>query len=138
MAPKRLTSRNLRLCLLASMGLLAVVGLVSADTASNTIPPSRLGESVHQIGPNDLKPIACAGITVTNMITGTGSAILNGTNAANLILGVPGTTAINARQGNDCVVGNAAVLVINGGAGTDVCIGGASTTFAQCETTLRW
>lgn len=134
----RITSRNLRTLLLLAMGLLAVVGIVSADTASNTVPPSRLGESTHAIGPNDLKPAACAGITVTNMMVGTGSAILNGTNASNLLIGVPGTLTINARQGNDCVAGNSAVLVINGGAGTDVCIGGASTTFAQCEVTVRW
>ncbi len=132
----RITSRNLRLLLMAAMGLLTAVGLLSADTASNRVPPTRLGQLTFAIGPNDLKPAACAGITVTTMIIGTGAAILNGTNASNLLIGVPGTLRINARQGNDCVVGNSGLLAINGGTGTDVCIGWATTTFAQCEVTV--
>lgn len=133
---RTINSRSLRLTLLAAMVLLAVVGILSANTASNSVPPTRLGQLTFAIGPNDLKPTACAGITVTTMIIGTGAAIMNGTNANNLLIGVPGTLTINARQGDDCVVGNTGVWAINGGAGTDVCIGWATTTFAQCEVTV--
>ncbi len=131
------TSRSLQLVLFGAAGLLALVSVLSVDTASNSVPPTRLGQDTRAIGPNDLKPAACAGIVVTNMMIGTGSAILNGTSAANLLIGVPGTVTINARQGNDCVVGNSSVTAISGGTGTDVCIGGASTVFALCETVIR-
>lgn len=119
------------------MGLLAVIGIVSADTASNTVPPSRLGQSAFTQGPNDWKPSACAGLTLTSVVVGTGVGTLNGTNGANLILGVPGTRTIDGRQGTDCIVGNFDVRTIDGGGSTDVCIGWATTTFTRCETIIR-
>lgn len=133
----QVTSRSVRLGLFGAVGLLVVVSVLSSDTASNSVPPTRLGQVVLAIGPNDLKPAACSGITVSNMMIGNGAAILNGTNASNLIVGVPGTVTINARQGDDCVVGNSDVVAISGGPGTDVCIGGAATEFALCETVIR-
>ena len=132
----RITGRNLRLVLFTAMGLLVVVSIISADTASNSVPPTRLGQVDRAIGPNDLKPTACAALTLTRVVVG-GAGTLNGNNAAELLVGSPATTRINGNGGNDCIVGNAGIGRIDGNAGTDVCIGWATTTINSCETIIR-
>lgn len=130
------TSHRLRLMALVSMGVLAVVGIVSAETASNTVSPSRLGQVDRATGPNDLKPLTCGGITVTNLIVGTGETV-NGTAASDLLVGTRATRTINGFEGNDCIVGNADVSHVDGGSGTDVCIGSVETEFERCEVIVR-
>ena len=130
----RAIARTIRFAVVVAVGLLALSLIVSL-TAANTVPASRAGDSSRAADPNDLKPSACAGITVTAKLTGAGA--INGSNAAELITGSAGVDTITARNGDDCLLGGAGDDSLNGGAGTDVCIGGAGTnTFAQCETTL--
>lgn len=66
----RNTSRSLRLVVFVAMGLLALVSVLSVDTASNSVPPTRLGQDVRAIGPNDLKPAACAALNLTRKVVG--------------------------------------------------------------------
>lgn len=131
----RITSRNLRLLLMAAMGLLAAVGILSADTASNSVPPTRLGQSEHATGPNELKPTECAGLALVNIMVATGQT-LTGTNSADLLVGNAATRTITGRQGNDCIVGNADSQTLDGGGGYDVCLGFATTSFTRCEVTV--
>ena len=89
-----------------------------------------------RVNVNEEKPAAYNGITLTGLVTGSGT--FNGTAAAELVLGSSGVDTINARGGNDCVGGGAGNDSINGGAGTDVCIGRPGTdTFTNCETQIQ-
>jgi Ca2+-binding RTX toxin-like protein len=110
---------------LLATGLLVLVlmSLISASTAANSVPASRAGISSRSIGAENLKPAACASLTLTNVVTGSG--VINGTAAADLVLGSSGIDTVLAGNGNDCVLGGGGADIINGGAGTDVCIGGA-------------
>lgn len=132
----RMTGRNLRLVLFAAMGLLVAVSIISADTASNSVPPTRLGRVDRAIGPNDLKPAACAALTLTRLLVAS-VGVSSGNNSAELIVGIPATTRINGNGGDDCIVGNQGITQIFGNGGTDVCIGWAATTFNTCETIIR-
>ncbi len=123
-----------------SFGVLALAGLVlmgalSAYTASNSVPPSRAGQFIADIGPNDLKPEACSGIHLTNVLVRIGPPpVINGSEGNTLIL-TSGVTRINARSGNDCIIAAGAVQ-IDGGPGTNVCIGGPGSTFTNCAITM--
>ncbi len=146
-----LRSRVIKFALAAAVGLL-MVSVLTAIAASNTVPVTLLSDTSRAITANNLKPPQCAGITVTNLIVGTGATV-NGTSANDLILGNGSGQTINGRQGDDCIVGgggndtlngnqgNDVILggpgddAINGGQGTDVCYGGPGTnTFQNCET----
>jgi hypothetical protein len=97
--------------LLQRLGLLGLVGLLAgcaatAMTAQSTVPASHAGTITQAITPNDLKPSVCAGITVTNLVTGSGTVA--GTSANDLILGSAGNDTLGAKdttQGSDCCVG---------------------------------
>ena len=128
----RPNSRSARLLAAGALGVLAVVSVWSADTASNSVPPSRLGESFHPTSPNELKPPECAALTLVNTIVATGQT-LTGTNQADLLIGNASTRTISGRQGNDCIVGNAGSQTLDGGGGYDVCLGFATTVFTRCE-----
>lgn len=124
-----------RLGLLAAV-LLALVGARSVLTATNTVPPTHAGLVTRSIGPNDLKPAACAGITLTNLVTGSGN--VTGTNGNDLILGSPGSDELRGRGGNDCILGGGSNDDLDGGPGSDVCIGGPGTdVFIRCETWIQ-
>lgn len=129
------TGHRLRLIAFVSMGALAVIGIVSAETASNSVPPSRMGQSTYAIGPNELKPTECSGLVLVNTMVATGQT-LTGTNNADLLVGIAITRTITGRQGNDCIVGNAVAQTLDGGGGHDVCIGRAGTSFTRCEVTV--
>ena len=120
-------------------GALATVvaaALVIAFAAGNSVPASNAGTSSQPIGPNDLKPSACSALTLTSLITGSGT--FSGTSAANLVLGSAGVDTISALGGTDCVLGGGGNDSLNGGTGTDVCIGGPGTdTFTNCETQIQ-
>jgi Ca2+-binding RTX toxin-like protein len=118
--------------------LLVLVSLASASTAANSVPATRAGSSSRSIGAQDLKPAACASLTLTNVVTGSGS--ISGTTAADLVLGSSGIDTVTAGNGNDCVVGGGGADIINGGAGTDVCIGGPGIDVLDpltCETAIQ-
>lgn len=101
-------------------GLLGVVLVVAvgfgfvttqAFTASNTVPATNISQFTQAIGPSQLEPAECisAGITVTSIISGSGT--ITSTAANQLILGsASNDTLSDTNKGNDCMVG---------GAGTD-------------------
>lgn len=114
-----------------------LVGVLFALTAANTVPATRAGIRSQSIGPNDLKPTDCAGITLTALVVGTGD--FEGGAANELILGGPGVDKIRGRDGNDCVLGGGGNDELRGDGGTDVCIGGPGTDSldADCETRVQ-
>ena len=127
--------RRRRRPVVAVVALVAVVGI--AVTATNTIPVSRADDLSRAIGVNDVKPSQCAGLTLTDVLAGSGT--INDPNGnATLVLGSAGADTINARNLDDCVVAGGGNDSINGGAGSDVCIGGPGTdTFTNCETSYQ-
>ncbi len=116
------------------LGLLVIAaGVTTAITAANTVPESGADVNDLAITANALKPAQCAGLTLTNLVTGSGN--INGTAGNDLILGSNGADVIDGLGGDDCIVGGGGDDTIDGGADTDVCIGGAGTNgFANCET----
>ena len=127
-----------------------IVVATSAITASNTVPPSNLGEDLRSITADDLKPVECASLTLTAVVT-------TGTGANDLVLGTASDDSpLRGRQGDDCILGGAGddnlrgnrendILLgqagddrHTGGRHTDECYGGAGTdTFATCETQVQ-
>lgn len=111
---------------------LLLFSVVTAVAATNTIPATRLDDKTSSISLNNLKPSACSGISVTNLITDTGS--ITGTSGNDLILASSGIDIIDGSGGNDCIVGGGGDDLIAGGDGSDICLGGPGTdVFATCE-----
>jgi Ca2+-binding RTX toxin-like protein len=118
--------------------IIAVVLTVAstAQTSANTVAATKAIDSSRPIGANDLKPPECAGLTLTAIVTGSGT--ITGTSANELIVGSAGVDNINGGFGNDCILGGGGNDAINGGSGTDVCLGGPGTdTFSNCETQVQ-
>lgn len=134
--------------------VLILTSAFSTMAASNSIPKTGISQHVRAITANDLKPPECAGITVTNKVSGTGS--FSGTDANDLIIGSAAADLIVDINGNDCILGGGGddtlegglgddVILggpgndaIDGGLGTDICYGGPGLdTFAACETSIQ-
>ena len=122
--------------LLGGLVLAIGAGTISASAASSSsAPPTSAGTDSTVITVNDIKPAACAGITLTDIQTGSGVIIGVG-NRNELVLGSPGVDTIDGKLGDDCILGGGGDDDITGAQGTDVCIGGgqAGDVFATCET----
>ena len=104
-------------------------------TAANTVPGSKAANKLSTVGAEQLKPALCNGITLTKVVTGSGTIIGSASNE--LILGSSAVDTITGLGGNDCLLGGASVDSLDGGTGTDVCISGSgmADTFISCETT---
>jgi len=121
----------LRLVLLGLLTLL-IVSVVSAFAAGLSVPASNLGQQSVPVTAEDLKPAACGGIYLSNIVRGSGT--FTGTAANDLIIGSAGTDAIDGAGGDDCILGSAGDDSLAGSDGNDVCIGSAGTdTFTDCE-----
>lgn len=117
---------------LFSLALVTFVTAMTAVAAMNTVPPTRLDSHVITFQINHLRPAACAGLSLSNLVTG--SATLTGTEGNDLILASNEADTIDGLGGSDCIVGGGGDDVINGGTDADLCIGGAgSDTFIDCE-----
>lgn len=114
-----------------AIGLLPVNGALGAG---NAVPGSKVTRYTTAVTVNTLKPVTCAGITLTTVVAGT-----TGTNGADLLLGSAAANSMSSSGANDCVLGGGGNDSINCGAGTDVAIGGPGTdTFnANCETRIQ-
>jgi Ca2+-binding RTX toxin-like protein len=128
-------NRRLRWWPLVIMALVLTIG-ASAQTSANTVASTKVEDDSRTIGANDLKPVECAALALTTLVTG--SAISNGTSGNDLELGTSGNDNMNGGGGNDCLIGGAGTDTLNGGPGTDVCIGGGGNdTFKGCETQIQ-
>ena len=119
---------------LLAFGALALIlfSVVTAIAATNTVPPTRLDHSSVSVGLNDIRPASCAGISLANLVTGSG--VITGTSGNDLILASPAADAIDGLGGDDCILGGGGDDSITGGDGADICIGGPDNdSFATCE-----
>jgi Ca2+-binding RTX toxin-like protein len=120
--------------LIAAFVLGSIAVVMAAATATNNVPTSNADQLSQGTGANELKPAACAGITLTTIVTGDGATV-NGTAGNDLILGGPSNNRLNGNGGTDCMLGGAGNDNLRGGAGNDICIGGPGTdTFNSCAT----
>jgi Ca2+-binding RTX toxin-like protein len=116
--------------------LLIFVSSMTAFAANLTISDSNVGIKSIAVTENDLRPEACSGLNLTNIVSGSGT--ITGTDGNDLIIGSSGNDTINGQGGDDCLLGAAGEDRIDGGEGTDVCIGGTGTdTFSTCEAEIQ-
>jgi len=114
------------------LALLLIITTLTAIAATNTVPPTRADAQVIAFQINHLRPSACAGLTLSNLVTGSG--ILTGTEGNDLILASSVMDTIDGLGGDDCIVGGGAGDLITGGNGSDVCVGGDGVdVFLTCE-----
>lgn len=120
--------------------LLFLASLITAMAASNTVPPTRLGQVNIPINANALKPPECAALNLTNIVVcpSTGGTC-NGTDANDLILGSAFADNISGGKGDDCILGGGGDDFLKGDQGNDVCIGGPGndTFHPSCETQIQ-
>ena len=119
-------------------GMFAVVVMTSmtAIAAANTVPPSQVDDQSVSYNVNHLKPSACSGIVLSNLVTG--SSTLTGTIGNDLIIASSGADVIDGAGGNDCILGGGGADTITGGDGSDVCLGGADVdSFTTCESEVQ-
>ncbi|HJR44102.1 MAG TPA: hypothetical protein VJ927_00700 [Actinomycetota bacterium] len=120
------------------VGLVALLALAagSALTAANVIEETAADENRTPIEAGGLAPDECAGMTLTNTVTGSG--VIAGSIENDLIVGSAQADTIEALAGDDCIQAEGDADVIEGGPGVDVCIGGAGVdTFLGCETEIQ-
>jgi len=111
---------------------LIVVSIATAFAAGITVPSSNIGNQSIPVTAEDLKPSACDGITLTQIISGSGT--LTGTSGNDLIIGSSGADTIDGLGGDDCILGGGGDDSLNGSDGSDVCLGGPENDiFTNCE-----
>ncbi len=112
--------------------LLITASIFSAFAAGVSVPPANAGIQSLPANADTFKPSVCAGLTLSNLITGSGT--ITGTAGNDLILGGPNADTIDGQGGDDCILGGGGDDTITGGADVDICIGGPGTdTFITCE-----
>lgn len=115
---------------------LIILSSFTAIAATNTIPPTQVEDTSITFQIAHLRPSACAGLSLANLITGSGT--LTGTEGNDLILGSTGADVIDGLGGNDCILGGGGADTITGGDGSDVCLGGADAdAFTTCESEVQ-
>lgn len=123
---------------LVIFGLLAliVVSVATAFAAGITVSPSNVDEKSIPVNAEDLKPSACAGLTLTQVISGSGT--LTGSNGNDLIIGSSGADMIDGLGGNDCILGGSGDDSLTGSEGSDVCLGSPGyDIFTDCEVEVQ-
>ena len=110
--------RVLRASILGTL-LLALLSLILAFPATNSVPTTHEAFDTQPITANDLKPPQCSGINLVNIRTG------NGTPANDLILGSAGNDIMNAQGGDDCILGGDGGDRLRGARGADIILAGA-------------
>lgn len=135
-------SRRLKLGRIAAvlLGIGIVVTVATSFTATNTVPPSKVGKSIQALSLSELAPAACSGISLSHLIVATTSTT-TGTSGNDLILGrgVAGFFTLSGSGGTDCIVaggGSSTYNTIDGGSGLgDICLAPATahTTYLSCS-----
>ncbi|MEW6285041.1 MAG: hypothetical protein AB1509_02335 [Chloroflexota bacterium] len=119
------------------LAALILTGALSAFSAANTVPNTRLGQQIQAVTANALKPAECSALNLTAIVICTGGNC-DGTKASELILGTPAGERIRGRGGEDCILGAGGDDQLVGNNSQDMCIGGpGNDTFLTCETQIQ-
>ena len=120
--PRRRTRGGVRVAGTApalGVALLAASAMVVL-TATNSVSSPRLDHDAQTITAQALAPAACAGLGLTNKVTGGAS----GGTGNDLIVGTAADDNLQGNAGNDCILAGGGSDAVGGGAGTDYCDGG--------------
>jgi Ca2+-binding RTX toxin-like protein len=121
-----------------TFGLIALIvaSVATAFAAGLSTPPSNVDKKSVSVDVNDLKPSACDGLSLTQIISGSGT--LTGTSGNDLIIGSSGNDTIDGLGGNDCILGGGGDDSLTGNDGNDVCLGGpGNDNFINCEVEVQ-
>ena len=119
MLVRRIKSLFMRIAVFALIA--SILTTVFFAVAANIIVPvTRTERLSRSITVNEVKPDACAGIYLNNLVSGSAS----GTTANDLLLGNAADNSLTGAEGNDCNVG---------GSGNDTCVGTTDDIFVSCE-----
>lgn len=102
--------------------LLGIVSVLHAVAAANSVPTTRIDEDSFPITANALKPGRCSAISLTTLITGSGT--FDGSGGNDLILGSAGADTIRGRAGDDCILAGDGNDAVQGNQGADILLGG--------------
>lgn len=115
-----------------SLVIMILISVFTAFSAGISVTQTTVGTRSTSVTANRVKPAACAGLNLTNIITGAGT--VTGTSGNDLILGSSGADTIDGLSGDDCILGGGGDDVIDGNIGTDICLSGlGADTFISCE-----
>ena len=123
---------------LALFGLFALIAVSTATAfaAGINVSSSNVDQKSLQVRADDLKPSACAGLSLTRVLSGSG--ILTGSSGNDLIIGSSGTDIIADLGGDNCILGGGGDDSLTGNGGYDVCIGGpGNDIFVNCEVEVQ-
>jgi Ca2+-binding RTX toxin-like protein len=116
--------------------ILTVASVVSAFAAGISISAANAGQQSVPLTAEDIKPAACASVSLTNIVRGNGT--LTGTTGNDLIIGSAAADIIDGLGGNDCILGGGSDDSLIGNDGDDICLGGVGTDiFTDCETEIQ-
>lgn len=115
-----------------SLVMLILISVFTAFSAGVSVSNTTVGTHSTSVTANRIKPAACAGLNLVNIVSGTGT--VTGTSGNDLILGSSSNDTIDGLGGDDCILGGDGDDVIDGNSGTDICLGGSGAdTFISCE-----
>ncbi len=114
------------------LATLILISVFTAFSAGIVVTSPNVGAHSSSVMANDVKPDACMGLNLVNIVSGTGT--VTGTSGNDLIVGSASADTIDGLGGDDCILGGGGNDSIDGNTGTDVCLGGSGTnTFTACE-----
>lgn len=111
--------KRIRFIAFLVLAALILVSTVSALTAANIVPSTRMTEQIFAVTANLIKPQQCAGLNLTNIVIAA-----NGSNANDLILGGSANETLMGKNGDDCILGAGGNDTLKGDKGNDILIGG--------------
>jgi Ca2+-binding RTX toxin-like protein len=89
--------------MIAALAVIILSGIFFASAANNTVPITHVDDDSVSTTIDDLAPSACDGLSLDNLIDGSGT--IEGTGGNDLILGSTGADEIDGMGGDDCIVG---------------------------------
>ena len=114
---------------------IGTASVISAVTAGNTVPPSRLGIAQSVVTSSQLAPSECRIFRLMSTLIAAPAGATQATGLGVLVLGGPGTQQITGTNHNDCIFGGSGGDTIDGGKGADACLSYGPATFINCEFT---
>jgi len=130
---------------------LIISGAVIGSATANIMPATYASESNYSVTANQLKPVECSGIDLTNIVdvsqgdtftagndlvlgTSGNDTPLRGGQGDDCIIGGDGNDRLRGNRGNDILLGGNGDDLLHGGIGNDICYGNAgNNTFLLCE-----
>lgn len=113
-----------RLMLLA-LPLAIGATVVTAAASTVAVPTGSVTDVSSAVTADDLKPVECAAITLTSVVSGSGTFAGAGGTVNELITGSAGVDVISGNGGDDCILAGGGDDTVNGNGEVDVILGQA-------------